>query len=347
MKAIEAPFTKGVNFTHWMGYKNWESGNPDHFLACTEQDFINAKSLGCDVIRYPIFFEWLTSKDSERIVRPFLFEFLDQIVEWSKKYDLYAIFDFHNDTRADSATSPEVESVLIPVWKQVAERYKNAYSKIVYELMNEPHNIDVETWNGIIDRVFKVVRSIDKEHYIIAGGADWNSFKAMKTLPDFNDDKVIYTFHFYDPHLFTHQGAGWCHMEKILDIPFPYDKNRMPVYTDAVPEVQKDIDNYAEEGTVESVSSFFDQYVEFSQMRKAPVYCGEFGAYMPYINKEERLNWYRIVTNLLEEKGIARTSWDYYGGFGIFNFFETESQPKFPEDLNIEIVKALKLNVPK
>jgi aryl-phospho-beta-D-glucosidase BglC (GH1 family) len=73
----------------------------------------------------------------------------------------------------------------------VAERYKDAGKYVIYELMNEPHGIEVPVWNEIIGRLFKLVRSIDKNHYIIAGGADWNSFKAMKTLPDFEDDKVI------------------------------------------------------------------------------------------------------------------------------------------------------------
>ena len=53
-KAISAPFTKGVNFTNWLEFKTADQINPDHF---TKQDFINAKKLGCDVIRLPIHFE--------------------------------------------------------------------------------------------------------------------------------------------------------------------------------------------------------------------------------------------------------------------------------------------------
>ena len=66
---------------------------------------------------------------------------------------------------------------------------------------------------------------------------------------------------------------------------------------------------------------------------------------------EERVNWYRIVTGLLEERGIARTSWDYYGGFGIFKIdwkamreHRKMSALKFPEDLDLDIVKAMGLN---
>ena len=224
--------------------------------------------------------------------------------------------------------------------------------------MNEPHGIEIPVWNGIIARVFDAVRAIDQKHYIIVGGADWNSFTGMKALPDFKDERVIYTFHFYDPHTFTHQGAGWAHMERVVGIPFPYDEAKMPsLPEDATPEEKEKLENYKNVGTLEAVTQFFDQYVDFSIERNAPVFCGEFGCYAPYAKPEERVNWYRIVAGLLKEKNIARTSWDYYGAFGIFDFaklmerFKTMREKKepmkpleFPGDLNMDIVEALGFN---
>jgi endoglucanase len=275
------------------------------------------------------------------IVPARLYEVLDNVVAWAEELQLYVIFDFHNSTHADSVTSAEVEHVLTPIWTQVAEHYKDATEFLIFELMNEPHGIDVALWNEIIFRVFKTVRSIDKKHYIVAGGADWNSLAAMKTLPDFEDDKVIYTFHFYEPHTFTHQGAPWCHMERVVNIPFPYEAERMPALPENPTEDEKRrFESYPQQGTIEEVESFFDQYVEFSVQRKAPVFCGEFGCFMAYTPHDERVNWYKIVTTLLEERGISRTSWDYYGGFGVFK----NGNGNFPQDLDLDIVAALGLN---
>ena len=53
-KAIPAPFTKGVNFTNWLEHRSADQVYAEMF---TKQDFVNAKSLGCDVIRLPIHFE--------------------------------------------------------------------------------------------------------------------------------------------------------------------------------------------------------------------------------------------------------------------------------------------------
>ena len=108
---------------------------------------------------------------------------------------------------------------------------------------------------------------------------------------------------------------------------------------------------YPEQGTVAKVEEFFDQYVAFSQERQAPVFCGEFGCFAPFADHEDRVNWYTIVTNLLEERGIARTSWDYYGGFGPFSMDRfklrkagEEFKLSFPDDLDMDIIKALGLN---
>jgi endoglucanase len=314
----------------------------------TKKDFENAKSIGCEVVRIPIHFERFCSEEDGYIIPGKILDILDDITKWSDELKLYVIFDFHNRTDADSFTPTDVEKVLNPVWTQIAERYKDASDYLIYELMNEPHGIEIEEWNAIIKRVHDLVRSIDKEHYLIVGGADWNSTKGMKALPDFEDDRIIYTFHFYEPHTFTHQGAGWAHMERVRGIPFPYDKDRMPDPPENPTETEKRCyEEYPEKGTVEAVEKFFEEYVSFSRERKAPLLCGEFGCSTICVGQEERVNWYRIVTKLLEEKGIARTSWDYYGSFGIFRMQEGKWElPKFPEDLNIELLEAMGLHAP-
>lgn len=342
-KAIPAPFHKGVNFTNWLEYKPVEKIDAEFF---TKQDFVNVKSLGCDCIRLPIHFECICKESDQYLIPQKIWEILDRVAEYAEELQLYVIFDFHNATNTDSFTSVDVEKILVPVWTQIAARYQNATEYLIFELMNEPHGIKVNIWNEIILRLFRQIRSIDQKHYLIAGGADWNSFAAMKTLPDFQDDKVIYTFHFYDPHTFTHQGASWCHMERVREIPFPYEESKMPKLPDNPTPYELDcFQTYPEQGTLEAVIAYFDQYVSFSVERKAPVFCGEFGCFAPFAKQEERTNWYKMVTGLLEERGIARTSWDYYGGFGIFQMNREMRKPRFPEDLNQEIVEALGLSL--
>ena len=340
-KPIPAPFEKGVNFTNWLEYRSAEEINAEHF---TQQDFLNAKKLGCDVIRLPIHFEKICREEDGYRIPEKVLTILDHVTEWCGELGMYIILDFHNDCTADSATSPDVDKILIPVWTQLSTRYQDKSEYIVYEIMNEPHAIAIPRWNEIIWEVFCAIRAIDKKHWIIVGGADWNSTAAMKTLPDFKDDRVIYTFHYYDPHTFTHQGASWCHMERVLGLPFPYDADKMPPMPENPTEVEKNcFKNYPVTGQLSAVTDCFDQYAAFSRERNAPVFCGEFGCFMTVPN-ELRISWYRIVAGLLAERGIARTSWDYFDGFGVFHPVSRGVRPRFPEDLNRELLSAMGLN---
>ena len=58
-KPIPAPFTKGVNFTTWLEYRPADEINAEYIVR---KDFVNARKLGCDVIRLPIHFEKLCSE---------------------------------------------------------------------------------------------------------------------------------------------------------------------------------------------------------------------------------------------------------------------------------------------
>lgn len=350
-KAMAAPFKKGVNLTNWLEHRPVEKVDEDLF---SKKDFENIKSMGCDVVRLPIHFERFCFAENDYKIPEKIWHILDHVVEWVTDLSMYVIFDFHNATDAESFTPVDVEKVLNPVWTQMAERYKDATEYLIFEIMNEPHGIEIPIWNEIIFRVHKLIRSIDTKHYVVVGGADWNSTKAMKTLPDFKDDKVIYTFHFYDPHTFTHQGAPWCHMERVRNIPFPYDPEKMPPLPENPTEVEiKCFEEYPEKGTLEAVKAYFDEYAVFSAQRNAPVYCGEFGCSAICVGQKEREYWYRTITSLLEERGISRTSWDYYGSFGVFTIdwgaMESKGsrKPEFPEDVNQGIIEAMGLHMPQ
>lgn len=349
---IPAPFRKGVNFTGWLEYRPADEIREDMF---TKKDFENVKSMGGDVVRVPIHFERFVDREDSCRIDGRILGIIDRLEQWSKELGMYIILDFHNSTHVDSVTPEDVEEILTPVWTQLAERYRGKSEYLVYELMNEPHGIEIGKWNGIVERLHRKIRGIDPDHWIVIGGADWNSTAAMKQLPDFGDDRVIYTFHFYEPHTFTHQGAPWCHMERVVGLPFPYDPEKMPPLPENPTEREMMCFRYYEKtGTVGAIERFFDDYAEFSNSRKAPVFCGEFGCNGFAVDPEQRVRWYRIVTKLLDERGIARTSWDYFGGFGIFGMNPGQKMHirhlmrrlEFPQDLNREIVEALGFRVP-
>jgi len=344
IETAEIPFKRGVNLTNWL---QTSSVRQIQFTKFTKQDLINIKSLGCDVIRLPINLHSMTNGQPDYTIDPLFYYFLDQIIDWAEELELHLILDNHTFNPAAS-TDPDIGDILVRVWTQMAEHYKERSTYIYYEVLNEPHGISDRKWNEIQQKVIAAIRMVDQKHTIIVGPAGWNNYNNLRYMPEYEDDNLIYTFHFYDPFLFTHQGASWTDpsLVPLAGVPFPYDSARMP---DCPPELENtwissNLANYRNTATVKHVKELIDIAVDFQTTRDVPLFCGEFGVYIPNSNNEDSLYWYNIVRSYLEQKAIAWTIWDYKGGFGLF---EQGTNELFDYDLNIPLVEALGLNAPQ
>lgn len=340
--ALSAPFSKGVNFSGWFEANSAESIN---FTKYKEEDFAFIKSIGADVIRLPVKMHSMTGGAPNYTLDPLLLKFLDTAVDWAEKHELYIIIDNHSFDPV-LPTVPDIDKILIPVWEQIARRYKDRSNYIVYEILNEPHGISDARWGEVQGMTIDAIRKIDQKHAIIVGGTDYNSIGKLNTIPKYSDPNLIYTFHFYDPHVFTHQGATWGEpsMAPLANIPFPYDSAKMPRFPSTLRGtwLESAFYRYRTDSDPKRMYSTLDRTVAFSKERNVPVFCGEFGVYMVNSQNTDRVRWYEFVTAALDRRNISRTSWDYFGGFGIF---KTESG-NFEYDLNIDVVKALGFTPP-
>lgn len=142
------------------------------------------------------------------------FIYLDKVINWCKKENLYIILDMHcapggqtGDNIDDSNGYPflfedaESQSLCIDIWKSIAARYKNESIIIGYDLLNEPiaHYFDKDKLNPLLEPLYKritaAVRTVDKNHLIFLGGAQWDSNFEPFGKPF--DSKLVYTFHKY------------------------------------------------------------------------------------------------------------------------------------------------------
>ena len=333
-----APFSRGVNFSQWFEGPNAQA---IQFKKFTEQDFINVKSMGADVIRLPVTMHSMTGGAPEYVLDPQLLKFLDTAVGWAEKHQLYFIIDNHSFDPVAS-TDENIDGILLKVWTQIAARYKNRSQYVVYEILNEPHGISDSRWGAIQGMAIDTIRKIDRTHAIIVGGTDYNSISKLSSLPEYYDHNLIYTFHFYDPLIFTHQGATWSSpsLASLAGVPFPAEGRRIPRTTGDLTGtwVEDALKNYKNDASFSTLAASLDKTVAFSRERNVPVFCGEFGVYMLQSPAKDRVLWYEFVTGLLERRNIARTSWDYFGGFGIFN---NQTGKDFRSDVNVDVVRAL------
>ncbi len=339
----QAPFSRGVNLTNW-----FQSSSPQQiqFQRYSVEDFENVKSLGCDVIRLPVRMHDMTSGAPDYTLDPLFLYFLDEAVGMAEQTGMHLILDNHSFD-VTSSTSPQVGEILIPVWTQLAERYSAGYENLYYEILNEPHGIEDSLWNAIQGEVIEAIREKDTFHTIIVGPAGWNSFHNLIYMPDFEDNNLIYTFHFYDPFLFTHQGAGWTDpsMEPVVGIPFPYNSAEMPQCPQELigTWIEGSYNDYPGVGNESRMAAMLDIAKQFKDQRNVPLFCGEFGVYIPNSENEDRVAWYEMIREMMEERGFVWTTWDYHGGFGLF---EKDTPGFFDYDLNIPLLAALGLNTP-
>ena len=229
------PFTKGVNLANYFEYWGGQPGALPPMNKYDEVDFVCLKSMGVDVIRLPISFDILTDDEfgAGKIYEPVLKK-LDEVCDWAEKNQIYLIIDNHNNQKFDKQGKQNdfdiLEAQLNSVWSQIAPRYANRSDYIIYEIMNEPNGLSASKWYKLQQKLIDVIRTHDTKHSIVVSGINWSNITELTNLKPYNDENLIYTFHFYEPMLFTHQGAAWVGkgMANTSDIPFPYERARMP-----------------------------------------------------------------------------------------------------------------------
>ena len=324
------PFNKGVNLTNWFVASNAKS---IPFSKYSKKDLQDIKSLGCDVIRLPIELHHMTNGAPNYTIDPVFYNYLDQVIDWTEELQLNLIIDNHTIEVAKSKT---VETPLLKIWPQIARHYKERSTALYYEILNEPNTLLASDWAIIQAKVVDSIRVYDKKHTIIVTGADWGGIYGMTKLKKLTDTNLLYSFHFYDPFLFTHQGASWA-SPSLVDlggVPFPYNAARIPACPTSL--IGSWVENglktdYKNDGTIAKLKSAIDGALAFSATEGIKIFCGEFGVYNLKSLDADRVNWYKEVAGYLTLKSIPWTMWDYQGGFGIFN---PKSNEVFEYDIN-------------
>ena len=313
----QAPFSRGVNLTGWFQVS---SPGQIQFTKFTKKDIANIKSLGCDVIRLPIDMHSMTSGSPEYTLDPLYLSFLDSAVTWCEQLEIYLILDNHSYD-PNGSTSSGIGDILNKVWSQMASHYKDRSDYILYEILNEPNGITTSAWGAIQGQVINAIRAIDTRHTIVVGGSGYNTYSELANLPLYSDPNLLYTFHFYDPFMFTHQGATWVtpSMELLGGVPFPYNSAGMPACPASLlgTWIESALNSYPSDGNVDYIKELIDIAVAFRTSRNINILCGEFGVYMKNSDDADRCYWYKVVKDYLDEKtfhgqsGITREDSDF------------------------------------
>ncbi len=318
---------RGINISAWFAQVNDPRGyTRDHFESwITAADIALIRSMGFDHVRLSINPQpMFTLNRPDEIPAAYLAD-LDAAVRMILASSLAVVIDIHpeSDFKARLVKEDDFVQQFADFWRALAQHYSSWDEESVFlEILNEPEFQDRYRWYGVQVKVAAAIRQGAPRHTIIAAGARWSDDSELVFMEPLHDTNVIYNFHFYEPHVFTHQGATWgsyyWHWVKGLAYPStPESAARVaamaPEARDRLAVIRYGQDHW----DAARIEADISQVAEWAARRHLALVCNEFGVYRAYAEPQDRAAWISDVRRALEHHGIGWTMWDYSGGFGV------------------------------
>lgn len=309
---------RGINIGGYLSQCNHEKEHYERFFG--EDDVRQIRDWGFDHIRLP--FDYSVVQDENGAEIPEGIELLRKNVLFGQKYGLNVILDLHkasgydfnfagDESKNNLFTSEELVHKFLLLWKMIAREF-GEYENVIFELLNEVVETEnAAAWNILIKRAISVIREIAPRTPIIYGGIKWNSVDSLKLLDPPSTNDVIYTFHFYEPLLFTHQKAFWIEDMTMEDVPYPWSMEYFKANSEIL-EIKGAAVMKSEYKTMgkEFIRELIGEAVEAARAAGVPIYCGEFGV-IDQAPVEDTLRWFTDVLSVFRENDIAHAMWTY------------------------------------
>lgn len=311
--------SRGINLGGYLSQCCHEEEHYDTFIG--EEDIRQIASWGFDHIRLPIDYEVLETEDG--VIKEKGYGRVKKVIDWCDAYGLNIILDLHkaygydfndagDEEKNNLFASEDLQNRFIALWKEMVKRFGTC-ANVAFELLNEVvEKENADAWNQLIKKAVAEIRKIAKTAPIIYGGIQWNSVKTLKLLDAPNDENIIYTFHFYEPLLFTHQKAHWV---------AAMDPNQTVRYPETMEYYQKESEKLGYQGEVvgdalsklmgtEFITEMIEEGIKAAQNAGVSLYCGEFGV-IDQAPVEDTLRWFKDVNTVFEKYNIGCAVWSY------------------------------------
>lgn len=329
-------YKRGINLGGWLSQCEHSEEHYNAFI--TENDLRIISGWGLDHIRLPIDYELVRADDDSFIEEGFAH--IDRCLDWCMKYNLNMILDLHKtagysfDEKVDDFfRSSLLQYKFISLWEEIARRYGSFSNMLSFELLNEVIDESfADIWNDIIKRTISVIRKHAPKTKILIGGVRYNSVLWVRKLDEPYDENIVYTFHFYEPLIFTHQSAYW--VEKMpTDFSIEYPNELKKYIEDShklLPSVHHGFYDSVncEKVDINFFKTAFADAIGTAEERNTALYCGEYGV-IDQASLSSTLNWFEDIHSVFEEFNIARAVWTYKGkDFGITDAHYSEIADK-------------------
>jgi len=332
LQGRETAFARARHLQHGINASEWFAQSPNDYSAARTNRYIEPRDialmahLGFDNARLSVDAAPLEQypRGADGLNAEFVGR-LDRAVDTMLADGLAVQIDLHPEDgyKQQLRSSDDQVDRLTMLWRKLAAHYANRDpERVFFEILNEPEVSDPYRWAGIQARVAAAIREAAPRHTIIATGPNYSDIQDLLTLQPLADGNVIYNFHFYDPHEFTHQGASWglAWWSYTHGIPYPPVDSTMQALLPEVPDAANRfaLEKYwLDRWDAHRIRMLIDAAAAWGHENNVPLISNEFGAYRNSADPVSRANWIHDVRTAFEADGIGWAMWDYRGGFGV------------------------------
>jgi len=224
----------------------------------TDQDFRDLAATGANVVRVAIVLR--KCDGCERYDEPdAALRYVEQILVHGQHLGFRVIVTLHPTPgfdKSDYWDSPALQADIVRHWGRIAARLKHHAALQAYDLLNEPivppgtRVRDAKAvWQQLAADAAREVRSVDANTPVMIEPTPWGLPSSFAGTPVLNMPGLVYSFHMYAPHEFTHQG--------------------LPGYTETWPYPGKGWDKAR-------LSAELQAARRFAALHRVPMFVGEF-----------------------------------------------------------------------
>ena len=317
---------RGINVSHWFSQSpnDYSTHHTDTFTDAGDIALI--AKMGFDNVRLSIDATPLEQypRGKDGLNADFVGR-LDRAVDAMLADGLAVTIDLHPEDgfKLPLRTGNDGVDHMTMLWRSLAAHFAvRDPERVFFEIMNEPEVNDAYRWAGIQARVADAIREVAPRHTIIATGPNYSDIVDLLTQQVLPDGNVIYNFHFYDPHEFTHQGAGWAvgWWRLTHNIPYPATESSLAESLKQVPDPlsRYELERYwLDHWDAHRIKLTIDEAAAWGKENGVPLFCNEFGVFRDHSDPASRNAWIHDVRTALEADGIGWAMWDYRANFGV------------------------------
>jgi hypothetical protein len=325
-------FRTGLNLGGWLAQVDVNEPRPFteeevkmHYKNFTTEDSIRQiAGWGFDHVRLPINGTSLADDNPPYRLNGEVLSYIERCIGWCRDHKLNLILDLHDikgnisgqmDKPIPLLVDQNLKDRFMGIWVALAEQFKQVHEPVImFELFNEISDATGYLWRRLYRETIRRIRAVDPDRWILVGSNNMNSVQFLPELDLLDDELVFYTFHFYDPQVFTHQKAHFSpeHREYGQTVEYPGDISGFKIFLQSHPQYlsKHRLAAGEERNDFALMKKLLKGAKDFIDYSGRELYCGEYGV-IDSAPVAEAAKWLRDFNNLADEYRFGRALWNY------------------------------------